>query len=237
MRWRFSKLDWPYAVGELIIVTAGVLIALAIDQWNSDRLDRAEEIVLVDRFITELRGDLNGISQGLRLAPGKAERLRQLYIDLSTDQRPSDVAAFLEEVVQGAQYGWTQSRARRYTFDEVLSSGRFTLIRDPMIRDTIADYYDRVTHMGVRIDERETDFPGLSYQLVPRTPEFEFDADIDLIGEEAASIVDRAFNSSLRDSVVAEMNFAQFVVRAFADWQEVCLRVISELESYRSTIE
>ena len=43
MRWRLSKLDWPYAVGELIIVTAGVLIALAIDQWNSDRLDRVEE--------------------------------------------------------------------------------------------------------------------------------------------------------------------------------------------------
>lgn len=44
MRWRLRKLDWGYALGELIIVTAGVLIALAIDEWNSDRLNRVDEI-------------------------------------------------------------------------------------------------------------------------------------------------------------------------------------------------
>ena len=40
MFWRKFKLDWPYVIGELLIVTAGVLIALAISAWNSDRLDR-----------------------------------------------------------------------------------------------------------------------------------------------------------------------------------------------------
>ena len=120
MRWRFSKLDWGYAVGELIIVTAGVLIALAIDQWNNDRLDRVEEVLFVDRFISDIRDDLAGISMGLRLSPAKEEHLLRLYSALSSGERPTDAAGFLEDVVVGARYGWTQASVRRYTFDEVL---------------------------------------------------------------------------------------------------------------------
>ena len=235
MRWRFSKLDWPYAAGELIIVTVGVLIALAIDQWNSDRLERAEEVALVDRFIADLRSDLDGISLGLEVAPEKAERLQRLYIALSTDQRPSDVAAFLEDFVEGARLGWNQPRSRRHTFDEVLASGRLTLIRDAGIRGSVAEYYAGTSVQRNRMEERETNFPGLSYQLVPRAEEFE--ADVELIDEEAAWIVDRAFSSSLRDSFVAEMNFARFVVDQFEVWQEDCMNLLSQLEAYRSAIE
>ncbi len=43
MQWRFLRLGWGYAIGELIIVVAGVLIALATDAWNDDRLNRLEE--------------------------------------------------------------------------------------------------------------------------------------------------------------------------------------------------
>ncbi len=42
MLWRKFKLEWSYAVGELLIVVAGVLVALAIDQWNDQRLERQE---------------------------------------------------------------------------------------------------------------------------------------------------------------------------------------------------
>jgi hypothetical protein len=36
MFWRKLKLDWSYAIGELIIVTVGVLIALGVNQWQQD---------------------------------------------------------------------------------------------------------------------------------------------------------------------------------------------------------
>ncbi len=235
MRWRLSKLDWPYAVGELIIVTAGVLIALAIDQWNSDRLDRAEEIVLIDRFISDLRDDLGGISQGLNLSPAKEEHLLRLYSALSSEERPTDAAGFLEDVVDGAQYGWNQSSPRRNTLDEVLNAGRSMLIRDTEIRSKIADYYEWVEGEQNRIEERETEYPKLSYQLVPRVREFE--TDMELIETEADRLVERVFDSLLLDQVVAELNFSRFVTQSFTGWQRRCLELISELEAYRSSIE
>ena len=50
MLWRGLKLDWKYGLSELLIVTVGVLIALAIDQWNEARLERADERHIVDQL-------------------------------------------------------------------------------------------------------------------------------------------------------------------------------------------
>ena len=143
MRWRLQKLDWPYAVGELIIVVAGVMIALGFDQWNSGRLERVEETEIIERFIADLRVDLDGISFGLGRVTDKEARILRISSSLeSPDGRPKDSTLFLEDVVESATYGWNQARARRTTFDEVLASGKFGLIRDTAIRVKIADYYD-----------------------------------------------------------------------------------------------
>ena len=57
MLWRKIKLDWSYAIGELAIVTLGVLVALAIDQWNDDRNAQAEERAILDRLLVDLDQD------------------------------------------------------------------------------------------------------------------------------------------------------------------------------------
>jgi hypothetical protein len=36
-------MEWSYAIGELFVVTIGVLIALTIGEWNNERLERTEE--------------------------------------------------------------------------------------------------------------------------------------------------------------------------------------------------
>jgi hypothetical protein len=37
LRWRIHRPNSGSVVGELMVVTIGVLIALAIDQWNDER--------------------------------------------------------------------------------------------------------------------------------------------------------------------------------------------------------
>ena len=105
MQWRFLRLGWGYAIGELIIVVAGVLIALATDAWNDDRLNRLEEAELVERLISDLERDARRIEFGLGLLVGKTESLDRVYTALMADVEPVDPAAFLADVVEGAQYG------------------------------------------------------------------------------------------------------------------------------------
>ncbi len=64
MRWRLLKLDWAYAIGEFIIVIAGVLIALTIDQWNDGRLQTNFALfysVFKDQQINRVFQDENGL--------------------------------------------------------------------------------------------------------------------------------------------------------------------------------
>ena len=45
-----SRLDFQYIVVEIILVTVGILIAIAIDNWNSSRLTQLE----VDEYLFEI---------------------------------------------------------------------------------------------------------------------------------------------------------------------------------------
>ena len=63
MKWRLFRLDWKYAIGELLIVTLGVLVALYVDQWNTDRLLKLEEVDYIERLLEEAKFDLDSIER------------------------------------------------------------------------------------------------------------------------------------------------------------------------------
>ncbi len=236
MRWRLQRLNWAYAVGELIIVVAGVLIALAVDQWNSDRLERVEEVEIIDGFLSDLREDIEDISLGLEILPEKETRLLRISSSLETfDHRPNDISRFLEDIVGSTPYGWNQARARRTTLDEVLGSGKFGLIRDAALRVKISEYYDFDLNVSNRINERETEYPSLAYRLVPRSTEGEVETN--LSDAQKQRLVERIFDSPLQDHVVGEINFSRFVMERLTFWKALCLELIDELEIYRNTLE
>lgn len=236
MRWRLQRLNWAYAVGELIIVVAGVLIALTVDQWNSDRLERVEEVEIIDGFLSDLREDIEDISLGLEILPEKETRLLRISSSLETfDHRPNDISRFLKDIVGSTPYGWNQARARRTSLDEVLGSGKFGLIRDAALRVRISEYYDFELSVSNRINERETEYPSLAYRLVPRSTEGEVETN--LSDAQKQRLVERIFDSPLRDHVVGEINFSRFVNERLIFWKALCLELIDELETYRNTLE
>jgi len=235
MRWRLFHLNWRYGVGELAIVVAGVLIAFAVERWNSDRLDRDEEMQIIGRLTADLQVDLEQIAFGLERISYKKARLLRIHSSLeAANERPEDMRRFLTDVVESATYGWNQARARRTTFDDVVASGKFGLLRDTTVRAMISDYYDREMGAHNRIEERETEYSNLSYRLIPRDAEFELATD--LSDDQIDRLVDRVYSSSLPDHVVGELNFTQFLAEQFEEWRGRCLELIDELETYQNSI-
>ena len=230
MRWRFLGLGWGYAIGEFVIVVAGVLIALAMDGWNDDRLNRFEEAELVERLISDLERDARHIDRGLGLLAGKTESLDRVEATLAAEVEPDDPAGFLGDVVEGAQYGWNQATARRVTFDELLGTGKFGLITDRDLRVGIAEYYALDDSVHDRIDERETRYPHLSYQLVPRANEF--DLQQNLSDDEIRRLVAGVFASPLRHHVIAEINLARFMRERLVALQTEGRQLIEQLQTH-----
>ncbi len=234
MRWRFLRLDWGYAIGEFIIVVAGVLIALAVDGWNDDRVNRLQEAELVERLISDLERDARTIEVGLGLLAGKIESLDRVYATLVAEVEPDDPAGFLGDVIGGAQYGWSQATARRVTFDELLGTGKFGLITDRDLRVGIAEYYALDDSVHDRIDERETRYPTLSYQLVPRDDEFELQRE--LSDAEIRRLVAAVFASQLRDHVIAETNLARFMRERFGALHTAGRQLSERLQTYLDSL-
>ena len=244
MFWRKFKLDWSYAVGELLIVVIGVLVALGIDQWNDDRLERVEEVEALARILANIQTDLQNFDFRLKAVDAKEESLLRVKTYLSGGA-PDDPAAFLRDIIGGADFGWNQGLAQRSTYDNLLESGKLGIIADSDIRSQISDYYGYYRDSHNRIDERETDYPGLSYQLVPRRISTNQNEGIVWEREVESGLSDKQLNeivvliqeSSIRDHVTAELNLARFIRGIELDLQGRAQSLANLLEEYLRSIQ
>jgi len=53
---KFSKY-LLYAIGEIVLVVIGIIIALQVNNWNNERLDKHKAQLLMNRLITNLQND------------------------------------------------------------------------------------------------------------------------------------------------------------------------------------
>jgi len=243
MFWRKFKLDWSYAIVELGIVTLGVLIALGIDEWNDERLERVEEIDVISRIIFEVDTDLQNFEIRLEGVDRKEDSLLRVRSAI-LHGAPQDPNAFLRDIIVGADYGWNQGLAQRATFDDLLGAGRLRIIGNPEIRSQIANYYGLYEDSHMRMEERETAYPGLSYQLVPRgyslTDDgvvWERDIEADLSDEQLDVLVKAVHESSIRSHVTAEINLAHFIRGITTGTRGEATSLIVQLEKYLAEID
>jgi hypothetical protein len=235
VRWRSLQLNWRYAIGELILITAGVLIALAANQWNNRRLERTEEHASLERLLADLETDAASIDAGLTILASKDLRLRRIQRVLTAPtlelQSPAD---FLADVAASSVYGWNQHRPRRTTFDELVGSGRFDLIRNPDLRAQISDYYALDLQSHERIRQRQTQYPNLTYELVPRANEYRLDPNLSDV--ELKRIAEAVYDSPLRDHVIAELNLTRFMKDQFDEWRKTHDALAESIRRYVETI-
>ncbi len=236
-------MEWSYAIGELFVVTIGVLIALAIGEWNSERLERAEEFDIVSRLISDIEVDLQEFEFRLKAINDKEKSLLRVQSALS-NAGPQNEIEFLRDIIIGADFGWNQGLANRATFDDLLGSGNLAIISDREIRTLISAYYKDYNDSHTRIEERETEYPHISYRLVPRSIVLMKDGVVDEshlesgLGDEYINeLVNVIHELSIGMYVIAEINLAHFIRGTEEGLQTRAIDLIARLESYQTKVE
>lgn len=243
MLWRKFKLDWAYAIGELTIVTVGVLIALAVDQWNSDRLAGIEEAAYVSRLMSDVDDDIRDLEYQIDAVDQKQQSLVRVGDQLRSGL-VADHLEFFQDAVIGANYGWNQETANRATYDDLLSSGNFGLISNHRIRILVSSYYDGFEAGGNRIEERETDYPNLTYELIPRAMTanesgvvWERSVEPSLQPGRIEKIYENIVDSDLETLTTAEANFGKFVMAISLNQLEEAKTLRTTLADYLGTLD
>jgi len=125
-----------YALGEIVLVVLGILIALQVDRWNNKRLERQQALAVyesVQQQITEDREKLLEV-RAYNLERSRAyERANQIISELETSK--TDSLALFAMLL--GQYSDFHRDATIY--ESLAMSGQLNLIRDARITRELQD--------------------------------------------------------------------------------------------------
>jgi hypothetical protein len=137
---RLRAHDWMAAVIELVIVIAGILIALQVSNFNQDRIDRARGDVYLRRIHADLRSDLANMAS-----------TRQFWKQVTDYQAAAIAHHERGQLVDGSQWKtllayYQASQLRPFeledtSFAEMRDAGDLGLVRDERLRVGLAKYY------------------------------------------------------------------------------------------------
>lgn len=134
---KFSKYLF-YALGEIVLVVVGILIALQINNWNEASKNRELELNYVRGLISDLEYDIRAFSGGIAELDDhrqSADALLTCYKDQSSLPEDELMAHFVN-------VGLIANFSHRNTvMDDMQSAGRLHLIISDSVRQEIISYY------------------------------------------------------------------------------------------------
>ena len=125
--------DWRRAGVEFFVIVLGVLVALATDQWWSERENRQIEAEYLVRISADIRSDIEQFQILEEIFAIKLQTTRELRDHQDSDllsRSPED----LHKALVSSGYAALPDSIST-TYDELMSTGRFALIESVAQRD------------------------------------------------------------------------------------------------------
>ena len=130
-----------YAIGEIVLVVIGILIALSINNWNEERKSVNKGKELIRLVYNDLKTDitiLNEIVERLDEQSNAVDNLLKIFE--SQNQFIKDTLAFSNDWSRSS-WPLTVDRTQN-TFSELKTSGQSTLINDNSLIDDLNQFYN-----------------------------------------------------------------------------------------------
>ena len=163
--------SWKRALGELVIVALGVLLALWGDQAMQDRQDAARAAGYLERLQEDVQADIRSLRFSRDQARNRLAITRQVDAWLHDPNAAPDPDSLVISVhFAGVLFPPTIST---FTIDELKSTGDLRLLKNQALKRQVADYYNQI---ALQIDQwgawgdvgiTETYFRELAFVLDP----------------------------------------------------------------------
>ena len=154
---------FKYAIGEIVLVVIGILIALQVNNWNENRIAKKDSQNYHDRLIEDLLSEKLILKERLDYYILVQDHAKKLVGDL-LNQPDLLGEEFIINAYQASQQ-W-KYRNVRDTYDELISTGNIKLIPNQYLRKRIGGYYDE-TDIYIQVWYAETDYRGLARRHIP----------------------------------------------------------------------
>ncbi len=126
---------FKYAIGEIVLVVIGILIALQINNWNEKRKQNIQELYTLKQLKVEFQADSIKLARLLTLTEGKIKAVKglsRLISEQKSDSLKLPVIFFTGEIIPFYDYS--------PTYNELVNSGNLNMISNDTIKNVINDF-------------------------------------------------------------------------------------------------
>ena len=141
---------FKYAIGEILLVVVGILIALQINNWNEQRELDKEEHYILKQLLNEFKADSVKLSRFILLTDDKISSQKAMLGILKTNNAEKLTLPsifFSGKAIPFYDYS--------PTFNELVSSGKLSIIKKDTIKNVINDFINHNTMLETTL------YPGL----------------------------------------------------------------------------
>lgn len=230
---------WRWLFWETLIIVLGVLIAFAVNDYWSDRLDRELEIQYLKRLHADLKRDkawVTNYNEGAMKA--KFEALDAITaVVRGQEPVPEDVEAFLLNVTLGGIGGASPNYfVNTTTFDDLKATGNLRLLNDTEIRGKLSAYYNLYENNHRRTVERKTGYFMFVHSILPAELRQNITMEaINDFGIEHA--LEKILTEEFEDLLNQEYNFAIFIRGLYAQYAETSAGLAEEVDAHIRALE
>jgi hypothetical protein len=134
-----------YAIGEIVLVVIGILIALQINNWNEGRKIDSREVSAMKEMVENLKYDLVRCQRNIEINAEVIVGLDSLRACISDaiegKERTADIYYY------SLKYGvdFSQAVINDNTYEEMVNSGLIKEIENKELVQKISDYYERIS--------------------------------------------------------------------------------------------
>ena len=157
---KFQKY-FRYAIGEIVLVVIGILIALSINNWNENRKERNKELIY-----------LNNIKEDIKL------NIASLEVFIVTRDETVNSVAIVLEYFNGKQkidhntfnfhniniLEWYPFVQHSNTYEELMNSGKFAIISNKSIKNELQNIQSNFEMILFIENEMQQDYERYLYQ-------------------------------------------------------------------------
>jgi len=219
-----------YGIGEILLLVIGILLALQINTWNQQRVDAKVENEYLTLLAEELQSNIDFFqSFYLDRYERKVRSLEKVRAHHLGTHEITDSTAFALDVGYGAVFGTRSIFMSRAAYDEILSSGKLSLIRSQVIRKGLIDYYSGIDTYRDYIPSYESNYT----YLVNSTRPFDPTTPSEIHPSVVAMMVERTKSREFYHAATAELTYAHQAVRSMQRFKEEAEAIVKMIRETR----
>lgn len=159
-----------YAIGEIILVVIGILIALQLNIEKEKMNDRKVEIVHLNNLLQDLNKEVIALEGITKFKKGQARCARMLieYID---GERTKELDSL--NIAQFVSFIWRTHDPKNNSFIELKSSGKLSTIQNNEIRQQLLDLDSRYVQLDNLEEHLKFEYHDFLYQENINTIEYD----------------------------------------------------------------